>query len=318
MRNGSLALFTCLALAACNDPAPAAPMDDAGYDLGLDDAAVVRPDVGPDAWMPVDAGAIRMTPTFPTASGTCPDLTHPGMVTVSPSGIAARPVQIWVSDAAAAMDGPFVFVWHGAGGSPSDATYILGDALAAIVDQGGIVVAPTHDPANVQLPWYLDTTSREDDLFVADEILACAHDSIGFDPLRVHSVGFSAGALHTAQMSFRRASYLASVVTYSGGLVNPHPPMRDAPDARFAAMALYGGADDVVIVSFQTASQNYLRAMEAAGDFGFLCNHGMGHTVPAAARASAWAFLDAHRYGQLPRAYASGLPADFYSYCALP
>jgi predicted esterase len=211
-----------------------------------------------------------------------------------------------------------VLVWHGAGGSPSDATYILGDALQAIVDAGGIVAAPAHDPVNTQLPWFLDTGTRQDDLFVADEIVGCAHASVGFDTQRVHAVGFSAGALHTTQMSFRRASYVASVVTYSGGLINGRPPARDAADARFAAMILHGGESDVVIVGFQMTSESYLHAMQAAGDFGFICDHGMGHTVPPAARASAWAFLQAHPFGQLPRAYADGLPSDFYSFCALP
>ncbi len=315
MRLVALPLAGCLLL-GCADPAPA--IDAATDDAASDDAAIVRSDAGPDAWIPTDAGAIRTMPTFPTAAGTCPDLTHPGMVSVSPAGIAARPVQIWVSAAAASMDGPLVLVWHGAGGSPSDATYILGDALQANVGAGGIVAAPAHDPVNTQLPWFLDTGSREDDLFVADEIVGCAHASIGFDPSHLHVVGFSAGALHTSQMSFRRSSYVASVVTYSGGLINRTAPPRDAPDARFAAMVLYGGDSDVVIVSFDTTSHTYLGAMQSAGDFGFLCNHGMGHTVPSAARASAWAFLQAHPYGQIPRAYAGGLPSGFYSYCALP
>lgn len=317
MRTAWIVLTSSLVVAACSDPAPAA------VDAFADDAAApvdayVRPDVGPDAWVPTDAGAIRTTPSFPDATGTCPDLAAGGMITFAPAGIPTRPVRLWVSDAAATMDGPLVFVWHGAGGSPNDATIILGDALNEIVAAGGIVAAPAHDPANTQLPWFLDLGMQEDDLLVADEVLACARASLGFDEAHVHSVGFSAGALHTSQMSFRRASYLASVVTYSGGLVSPRPPTRDAADARFAAMILSGGPGDVVIVNFQQTSQTYLRAIQVAGDFGFVCDHGMGHTVPAAARASAWQFLQDHPYGQVPHAYAEGLPAGFYEFCALP
>jgi predicted esterase len=315
MRAAPTLTLAVLAIACNTDPMVTT---DAAVDPGEDAAVIGRPDVGPDAWVPTDAGAIQTTPTFPTAAGTCPDMTHSGTVMFAPAGIAPRPVQIWVSDAAATMDGPLVLVWHGAGGSPAEGAYILGDALRAILDAGGIVAAPAHDPVNTQLPWFLDTGSQQDDLFVADEVVGCAHASVGFDPHHVHVVGFSAGALHTTQMSFRRSSYVASVVTYSGGLLGSTPPMRDAPDARFAAMILYGGDSDVVVVSFRTTSQAYLRAMQSAGDFGFLCNHGMGHTVPAAARASAWAFLQAHPYGQLPRAYANGLPSDFYSFCSLP
>lgn len=317
MRIASLAALL-LALTACAETPPADV--DAGTDAAVDDdAAFVRPDVGPDAWMPADAGAIRQTATIPTPTGTCPDLTHSGTVMVSPAGIAPRPVQIWVSDAAATMDGPLVTVWHGAGGSPAEASYIMGDAaMTAILAAGGIVAAPAHDPANTQLPWFLDLGRADDDLLVADEVLACAAAGIGVDATHVHAVGFSAGALHTTQMSYLRASYLASVVTYSGGLTSSRPPARDADDARFAAMILHGGESDVVLLHFQQTSETYLHAMQNAGDFGFICNHGMGHTVPAAARDSAWRFLDAHPYGQLPRAYADGLPSDFYSFCALP
>lgn len=320
MRTSSIAGFATLALslAACADPAPGAdvgPTDDAAAPVD----AYARPDAGPDAWVPTDAGAIRAAASFPTAAGACPDLTRSGTVMVSPAGIAARPVQIWVSDAAATMDGPLVLVWHGAGGSPSEAQYILGDtAMSAILAAGGIVAAPAHDPANTQLPWFLDLGSEEDDLFVADEIVACARSGIGIDAAHVHSVGFSAGALHTTEMAYRRASYLASVVTYSGGLRSSRPPTRDAADARFAAMMLHGGESDVVLVSFQRQTESWLRAVQGAGDFGFICDHGMGHTVPSSARESAWRFLEAHGYGELPRAYASGLPADFYAPCTLP
>ncbi len=312
-----------LLLFACAEPAPTSVADDAGAAdaaMPLDAAApndAFRPDVGPDAWAPTDAGAIRTTPTFPEVSGTCPDLTSPGTVTFSPAGLTPRAARIWVGPAAATLDGPVVFVWHGAGGSPSDASYILGDAISDIVELGGIVVAPSHDPANTDLPWFLDLGTREDDLEVADEALACARASIGIDEAHVHSVGFSAGALHTSQMSFRRASYLASVVTYSGGLVSRSAPARDALDARFAAMILFGGPDDVVLVAFQQTSRQYLAAMQRAGDFGFLCDHGMGHTVPAAARLSAWRFLQDHPYGMTPHAYEDGLPDGFYSYCSL-
>ncbi|MFO0681704.1 MAG: hypothetical protein U0234_06625 [Sandaracinus sp.] len=314
-----------LLLFACAEPTPASVTGDAGSgddasSTPTDAAAprdAFRPDIGPDVWAPTDAGAIRTMPTFPEAHGTCPDLTTSGTVTFSPDGIAPRSARIWVGPAAATLDGPLVFVWHGAGGSPNDASYILGDATTDIVEAGGIVIAPSHDPANTGLPWFLDTTTQEDDLFVADEALACARASIGIDDMHVHSVGFSAGALHTTQMSFRRASYVASVVTYSGGLISRTAPDRDAPDARFAAMILFGGPDDVVIVRFEQTSQQYLAAMQRAGDFGFLCDHGMGHTVPTAARLSAWRFLQDHPYGMTPHAYEDGLPDGFYSYCSL-
>lgn len=292
----------------------AALADDAAV---ADDAFVVpTPDAGP-----VDAGPLRMEPTLPAATGTCPAMDTTGTVTVTPAGLPARPAQIWVGPEAASVDGPVVFFWHGAGGSPSEAPYALGDALAEITAAGGIVIAPAHDPAAGTFPWFLTAGgAREDDLEVADELVACAEASIGIDERRVHAVGFSAGALHTTQMSFRRASYVASVVVYSGGLIGLRPPPRtDAPDGRFAAMILFGGESDQVVVNFANASRNYLQYLDTnPGYFGFLCDHGLGHTVPAAARPSAWRFLQDHPYGMHPHAYEeTGLPEGFYAPCTL-
>lgn len=288
--------------------------------MGASDAGPPPTDAPPrvDAGPP-DTGPVRTEPILPTATGACPGLTTSGTVTVSPAGIDPRPVRIVVSDAAATLDGPLVFFWHGAGGSPTEAEFALGSAaMTAILDAGGMVVAPFHDPSQTLLPWYLSLGREENDLLVADEVLACAIASIGVDERHIHAVGFSAGALHTTQMSFRRASYVASVVTYSGGLtsVRNAPPL-DAPDARFAAMMLHGGPSDVVSVSFQDATETYLAVARGNGHFGFLCDHGMGHTVPSAARDSAWAFLEAHGYGAQPPPYAAGLPSGFYAPCVL-
>jgi predicted esterase len=290
----------------------AASVTDAGVEAA--DAAPSEADAGPN-----DAGPLRMDPLMPSATGTCPDMTTTGAVTVSPMGLAPREVRIWVGEEAAESDGPLVFFWHGAGGSPTEATYALGAAVEEITAAGGIVVAPVHDPAAGTFPWFLTAGGmREDDLVIADEVVACAERSIGIDEHRIHAIGFSAGALHTAQMSFRRASYVASVVLYSGGLISSRMPRTDAPDARFAAMILFGGERDEVVINFATASQSYLDVLSRGpGYFGFLCDHGMGHTVPSAAIPHAWRFLEDHPYGMHPHAYEDGLPEGFYAACSL-
>lgn len=310
MRARIAAITAWLALVSGCDAAPATPTHDAGP---------ARPDAPRLDAGPTDAGPVRTDPIVPAPSGACPTLTTSGTVMASPAGIAPRPVQIFVSDAAASADGPVVFFWHGAGGSPAEAEYALGSAaMTAILEAGGIVIAPFHDPSQTFLPWYLSLGDQEDDLLVADEMLGCAAASIGFDETHVHAVGFSAGALHTTKMGFLRASYVASVVTYSGGLTSVrNAPTLDAPDARFAAMLLHGGPSDVVAYSFEETTQNYLEVARAGGHFAFVCDHGMGHTVPAAARESAWAFLEAHAYGAQPPPYAAGLPAGFYAPCTL-
>jgi len=251
----------------------------------------------------------------PQATGPCPDLAQ-GKATFTPDG-TARDVLLWVDPAKAqAMDGPLVFFWHGAGGDPSEATYALGSAVAAITDMGGVVAAPYHDPASTVLPWYLSLGgTNEGDLRVADEVLACAIAKVGVDMRRIHSVGFSAGAMNTEQFAARRSGYLASVVAYSGARLG-NVEEQD-PDNKYPAMLFYGGASDKVIVSFADASLKYHDELQADGHFSFLCNHNKGHTLPSDGRASAWQFLLDHPFGTRPDPYENGLPAGFPSYCAL-
>jgi predicted esterase len=303
-----LCLASMLILTACSTQD--APASDAG---ATPEAGDPSEDAGPS-----DAGPLRVDPLIPAVTGPCGDFTTSGTVTLAgPSG-TTRTAQIWVSSAAATLDGPLVFFWHGVGGSPDEAPAVLGPALDEILAAGGIVVGLTHDPAAGDFPWYLTAGSRQDDLVFADEAVACAASTIGIDTHRIHSIGFSAGALHVGQMAFLRASYLASVVTYSGGLIARSAPALDAPDARTSAMALFGGVDDRVVISFATATRNFSSALQRGGHFVVVCDHGLGHTVPRAAIPFAWQFLTDHPYGVQPPAYRDGLPAGFYAPCALP
>jgi predicted esterase len=251
----------------------------------------------------------------PKATGTCPDLVQ-GKNTFSPDG-NARDVLLWIDPAkAAAMDGPLVFFWHGAGGDPSEAPYALGPALKAITDMGGVVAAPYHDPKSTVLPWYLCLGGNdESDLRVADEILACAIAKVGVDMRRIHSVGFSAGAMNTEQFAARRSGYLASIVAYSGARIGN--PDEQEPANLYPAMLFYGGASDQVIVNFADATKTYHDALTSEGHFSFMCNHNMGHTVPSSGPPAAWQFLQDHPYGTSPEPYAKALPASFPSYCSL-
>lgn len=262
-------------------------------------------------------GSEPVAPTMlPTPTGACPELAA-GDITFAPAGIEPRAVRVWMSDAAATMDGPFVFYWHGTGSNPQEALYGLGkDYVDQVVAQGGIVVAPYHDPAAGDFPWWLVLGEQEDDLLLADEILACAIDQVGVDVRRIHVSGMSAGGLQTAQMSFRRSGYVASAAPYSGGYLVA-PPDQD-PSNPLAAMIFHGGKDDIVVISFQEASDRYKTGIEARGGFAFICDHGMGHTIPqGAAQAGLWKFFYDHPFGTRPSPYKDGLPAAFPDYCAL-
>lgn len=251
----------------------------------------------------------------PLGSGACPELAD-GYVTFSPSGIEPRRVRLWL-DPAAANPGPLVFYWHGMGSKPEEATYGLGSGtVASILEKGGVVAAPEHDPAAGQFPWFLTTgAGREDDLLLADEVLACIAEGRGLDMRRIHSVGMSAGGLQTTQFSYRRSGYLASVVTYSGGKIGV--PDDQDPSNPLSAMIFHGGAKDIVILKFMDTSLAFHDDLGAAGRFSFVCDHGLGHKIPLDARGAVGQFLFDHPFGTAPSPYVGGLPEGFPSYCML-
>jgi predicted esterase len=234
------------------------------------------------------------------------------MATIMSSGVM-RSFQIYVDDAAAAAkDGPFVMYWYGTGGNPQQVLQALTmEGLQRIKDAGGVVIAPVHNSTG-SFPWISDADPNTD-LTLMDDLIACAQSKVGIDARRVHALGFSAGALFTAQASFKRASYLASVATYSGGGMGTFDP----PDGKFAAMIFYGGPNDMVLVKFADASKQYYDALTAAGHFAFMCNHNGGHMIPPVGQNVVQFFFD-HPFGTDPSPYKSaGLPAGFPTYCML-
>ncbi|MEZ4306887.1 MAG: hypothetical protein R3F14_02405 [Polyangiaceae bacterium] len=203
----------------------------------------------------------RTTPDpmfLPAVTGACPDFTE-GTITVSPDG-KSRDLRLWISDAAASLDGPIVFFWHGVGGSPNDALYALGTpVIDEIKALGGMVIAPVHDPDAGTFPWYLTTGGTNDsDIRVMDEALACAIQKVGVDLRHIHSTGFSAGAMNTTQVGWWRSGYIASVVTFSGAQIGT-PPDQD-PENKFPAMVVHGGADDIVVIEFSPRARSTPRA----------------------------------------------------------
>lgn len=264
-------------------------------------------------------GDLGPEPELPAPTRPCPEIVD-GTVEFHPEGASGpRDVRIWIDpEAAAQADGPVVFYWHGTGGQPDEALYGIGElGVQEILDAGGLVIAPTHDPMAGIFPWFLVLGEQLDDLLIADEALACAREQVGVDARRIYTLGFSAGGLHTAQMSIRRSGYLSAAVPYSGGLIFGKMPEYQDPENKFAAMIFHGGASDVVVVGFKQASEDYAAYLDSSGRFNFLCDHGGGHQIPDA-QDSVVQFLFDHPWGTAPEPYAQGLPADFPGYCALP
>lgn len=255
---------------------------------------------------------------LPTPTGTCPSF-DAGDNTVTPSGVAARDVRVWIGPEAATLDGPLVFYWHGTGSSPDEAIYGMTNAVIdEITAIGGMVVAPHAELGPDVNNWHLVRSNDETDLVVADEVVACAIQEVGIDASRIHSMGMSAGGLMTTQMSFRRSSYIASVAVYSGGVAAGAPPNQD-PANKFSAMIFHGGpTDEVPGFGFVGPSEAYRDLLRNDGHFAFICDHSLGHMLPPQdGRAAAWEFLQTHRYGTDPSPYETGLPGSFPSYCSL-
>ncbi len=265
---------------------------------------------------PADAGPSPNPAFVPAPTGACPDLVE-GKVRFSPAGIPERDVQLWVGPEAETLDGPVVFYWHGWTSSPAEANVGLGPIIERVKALGGLVAAPFSDPGAGTFPWYHigKANPPDDDMMVADEVLACAQQRFGVDLTRIHSAGMSAGGLQTVAMSYRRSGYLASVVAYSGGRQGKSP--YQDPENKFAALAFYGGDDDKVIIDFKPLTLDYQADLKANGHFVAVCNHGRGHTIPTDAVESVWQFLQDHTFGRVPSPYATGLPTGFPSYCAL-
>ncbi|HEX6838744.1 MAG TPA: hypothetical protein VF334_19335 [Polyangia bacterium] len=273
----------------------------------------------------VDGGGSTTPTNLPKPTGPCPTFAN-GTLTFSPAGIAPRQARVWMTSAASTLHGPLVFYWYATTSSTSEVLYGLGQSIVDDINaKGGIVVAPVEDMPNGQknqFPWYLVTGNQMDDLLVADEIVGCAIEKVGIDVRHIHSLGMSAGALHTTRMSYLRSGYLASVATYSGGIA---PGVMDSfqdPSNLFAAMIFHGGSTDTYgQLSFQMASQSYETALRAAGHFAFICDHSAnapGHQIPPPpAATSVWQFFQDHPFGTNPSPYAGGLPSGFLSYCTI-
>lgn len=250
--------------------------------------------------------------SLPTPDGACPTF-ESGTLEFSPGETGPRSARVWF-DPETGGGGPLVFYWHGTGSNPLEAEFGIGQAgIDDILERGGMVVAPVSDPEAGQFPWYLVLGQEEDDIHLMDEIVGCAAEGPGIDPSRIHALGMSAGGLQTSQVSVRRSSYIASVVTYSGGILNPEI-VSDAPDRPFPALIYHGGPNDIVVISFQQASERYRTHIESLGGYSVICDHGGAHTIPDA-RVYSWQFLLDHPFDIAPAPYEGSLPRWVPEYC---
>ena len=254
---------------------------------------------------------------LPSVTGECPAFVS-GDVIFAPSALSeTRKAKLWISSAANSLDGPIVIYWHGTSSSPDEAESGIGaDQIQAILDLGGMVLAPYASPESTPWPWFRVEGYRMDDMILMDEMIACAGMTVGIDVRRIYTVGFSAGAINAIQAGYLRSNYVAALVSYSGGLVPwMEVPAPQEEDNMYASMVIHGGVTDVAVVQINEISEDYHNAMLAAGHYSTICDHGGGHAIPIDSQPSALQFLLDHAYRDDPDPYASGLPPEFIEYC---
>jgi predicted esterase len=304
----AMRILATLAIAACSNTPSSATVDGSTGSNGSNGSN----------GQPADAAVVdSTTPVIPAPTGTCPTLA-PGDVTFAPAGIPPRKVKL-AFDPAKAGHGELIIYWYATGSGTAESGYSLGATQSAITAAGGIVATPYADSTAGQFEWFIvNGSSKQDDFLVADEVVGCLAQAHLIDTNQIHSMGMSAGALQTTALSFIRASYVASVATYSGGVPPGFTPANQDPENKFAALIFDGGAsDDVFSVDFQAASQAYEAMLKTAGHFAAICDHGMGHAIPLDAAPSVAAFFTANPWGAWPSPYAQGLPSSFPTYCSL-
>jgi hypothetical protein len=262
----------------------------------------------PPAAAPVAPTVSGKDPRIPAKVGECPVLAT-GKVMV-----LGQNVQLWVGPKSEAKTGPVFFYWHGTGSFPGEAA-MLGGALNEIQQQGGLVASfdkTTMKGRNTgNNVWYTG------DFEMADQILACAVEQLNVDVRRVYAGGCSAGGLQAGAMLYGRSSYLAGVMTNSGGTVFPYA-LEDAGHVPALITAHGAMGTDVVGVDFSTTSATQTRDVVAKKGFAVNCDHGGRHCgAPGSLIAKQWEFLKAHPFGVSPEPYAGGLPAGFPDYCKI-
>jgi hypothetical protein len=334
-----------------NDVAEDTPdVTDVGADADADADPDVAPDVptdvpdetpGPDADADADADADDAddADAGEVVELTCDDLAA-GWNYGLPAGGFARDFMLELpADVETGGPWPVVFNFHGLGDSASNMHRLLMDAVDT-TDFPFILVTPEDTDFTLMgllnVDWEVATLTADNrEAAMFDAILACLETRWGVDEDHVHAVGFSMGGFVVDALGTLRGDQLASVVTYSGGYGNDEanltglgmlasaidwPPFTTTN--HYAQVFLHGGTTDTYSLTVATMHFDQYAANDSAmlGGFGhdtFLCGHGGGHTAPPVGFMADQIveFFRDHPLGTVASPYASGLPADWPSYC---
>jgi hypothetical protein len=258
-------------------------------------------------------------PILPMAPANCPKLTNGAVANFPRASGTNVPVTIYIDPSAKskpAPGGPLIIYWHATLSNPGEVVSGFGQQnIAAVTAAGGVVAAPATTACSGCTTtddgyWFL-----EDDV-VADEIVACAIQQANIDVTHIHTLGWSAGGLHTTHVAQARSNYIASFISYSGGLYLL-PSTDQNPANKVAGILTYGdpGSDDVIL-DFNAQSQSWYKMFQPKGWYSMMCHHPGGHEVDPQIAPLSLRFFKDHPFEVNPEPYASAIPSGYPSYCS--
>jgi len=258
------------------------------------------------------SGGEQRPTKLPTATN-CPRFTNGGTVRIDRMNV----VVYMAADAKSkpAPGGPLILYYHATLSNPGEVISGFGQAnISKVTSMGGVVAAFTSTACNGcattdDFYWYVEDNK------IQDTVVACAIQQANIDTRHIHALGWSAGALHSVYVGLSRSDYMASIISYSGGMP-PWPGQNAAqdPNNHVSALLTYG-ALDAVVVDFPTQSKAYYSQFQPKGYYTMMCNHGGGHMIDSRVAPQSLKFFMDHPYKVNPAPYASGIPSVFPSYC---
>jgi len=214
--------------------------------------------------------------------------------------------------------GPFglVFLWS-AGGKAQGF-----DFLATRYDADGYILVIPGGDARDPLTWAMDAGGLDHDLRFFDEVVACVSEQFPLDRRRVHSTGYSVGAVFSAYLMAHRSDTLASFSGWSTGETDPGGRrMVTRPRRPVPGLLYHGGMNDKPDWAGRKGTLALAAHMTQAGALAIVCDHGSGHVVPGptveGTMGQMWSFMLAHPFGDETAWKTGGLAGRLPDHCAV-
>ena len=266
-----------------------------------------------------------LAPLATPSSGDCPDLTQSHTTTFTSSGEDRVVTSVVPDDPPAEM--PLVFFFHGLldpGSTPTPTEYMASALnLQAVANEAGVafILPQSGLMSRVGMSFFMWSVDEYEgpDMVLFDDLRSCAADQLDLNLKEVHAMGMSGGALFTTVVLRERSDTLASAIELSGGadidMLTFDNTLSEyiTPVEKVPTLLVAGGSTDawpgggLELVNFTRATDVLEEHLVADGHFVVRCEHSQGHSVPMAAVAASWDWINAHRFGEASPFAASGI-----------